>query len=138
MLLSTINTKGAQIQSRISRLKKAVQSAKPGICIERAVIWTRYHRNSRNRKKPPLIQMAEALREVLLNKSIQIYPDELIVGNFSSKRVGGSIFPELHGIMMMEDIFKFSTRKTNPLQISRDKVARVTTPMATPKTPRGR
>lgn len=119
MLSSTINTRAPQSQNRISRLKKTVQSAKPGICTERAVIWTRYHRDGRNRKKPPLIQMAEALRQVLLNKSIRIYPDELIVGNFSSKRVGGSIFPELHGIMMMEDIFKFSTRKTNPLQISR-------------------
>ncbi|MFQ5420552.1 MAG: pyruvate formate lyase family protein, partial [Anaerolineae bacterium] len=84
-----------------------------------AVIWTRYHQNAKNRKKPTLIQMAEALREVLLNKSIRIYPDELIVGNFSCKRVGGSLFPELHGLMMMEDIFKFPRRKVNPLQISR-------------------
>jgi len=55
---------------------------------------------------------------VLLNKTIRIYPDELIVGNFTSKRVGGQILPELLGVPVMEDIFKFSKRKTSPLQIS--------------------
>ncbi len=64
------------------------------------------------------IQMAEALRRVLLEKSIRIHPHELIVGNFSSKRVGGSIYPELHGVVVMQDLLKFSGRKTNPLEIS--------------------
>jgi formate C-acetyltransferase len=62
--------------------------------------------------------MAEALRQVLLEKTIRIYPDELVVGNFSSKRVGGSIYPELHGVVVMQDLLKFSKRKTNPLEIS--------------------
>lgn len=62
--------------------------------------------------------MAEALGRVLAEKSIRIWPDEIIVGNFSSKRVGGSLFPELHGLPVMLDIFKFSGRKTNPLQVS--------------------
>lgn len=109
-------------QERIERLKKAVQNASPGVCPERALLWTRYFRNRKNRNKPPAIQMAEALREVLLKKTVRIYPDELVVGNFSSKRVGGSIYPELHGIVVMQDLFKFSTRKTNPLQISKDEI----------------
>jgi pyruvate formate-lyase/glycerol dehydratase family glycyl radical enzyme len=109
-------------QKRIERLKKAVQSASPGVCPERALLWTRYFRNRENRKKPPVIQMAEALRDVLLQKTIRIYPDELIVGNFSSKRVGGSIYPELHGLVVMQDLFKFSTRKNSPLQISREEI----------------
>lgn len=109
-------------QERIERLKKAVQHASPGVCPERALLWTRYFRNRENRKKPLAIQMAEALREVLLKKTVRIYPDELVVGNFSSKRVGGSIYPELHGIVVMQDLFKFSTRKTNPLQISKDEI----------------
>jgi formate C-acetyltransferase len=104
---------------RIARLKHAVQSAPPGVCAERAVLWTEYHRDRANRRKPAAIQMAQALQKVLLQKSIRIYPDELLVGNFSSRRVGGSIYPELHGVPMLEDLFRFSTRKTNPLQISR-------------------
>ena len=103
---------------RIQRLKEAVQGARPGVCTQRARIWTRYHRQAANRRKPAVIQMAEALREVLGEKTIAIYPEELIVGNFSSKRVGGSIYPELHGVPMLEDLLKFPRRKTNPLQIT--------------------
>jgi formate C-acetyltransferase len=105
-------------RTRIERLRDAVQNAAPGICTDRALLWTSYYKNPNNRKKPAAVQMAEALREVLLNKKITIYPDELIVGNFSSRRVGGSLFPELHGIPVMMDTFKFSKRETNPLQIS--------------------
>lgn len=103
---------------RTERLKQAVQSAKPGVCTDRAVLWTEYFRKRSNRSKPTMIQMAEAMSHFLGNKRIAIYPDELIVGNFTSKRVGGSIYPELHGVTMLEDLFKFSGRDTNPLDIS--------------------
>lgn len=104
---------------RIAALKHAVQEFEPGICTERAVFWTDYCRNRENRKKPVCLQIAEALRHVLQKKTIRIYPGELIVGNFTSKRVGGEILPELLGVPVMEDIFKFPKRQTNPLQISR-------------------
>jgi formate C-acetyltransferase len=104
-------------KGRIARLKHAVQSAKPSVCAERALIWTDYHRKAANRRKSPYVQMAEALSDVLLKKSIAIFPDELIVGNYTSKRVGGSIYPELHGVPVMLDIFRFSRRKTNPLAV---------------------
>lgn len=107
---------------RIARLKQAVQESRPGVCTERALIWTRYFRSPENRRKPPLIQIAEALREVLLQKTIRIYPDELLVGNFSSKRVGGSIYPELHGLVVLQDLLRFSKRKTSPLQISGEEI----------------
>ena len=109
-------------KDRITRLKKAVQSYQPGVCAERAAIWTRYFRKKGNRKKHICIQMAEALREVLLKKTVRIYPDELIVGNFSSKRVGGSIYPELHGVVVLQDLFRFSKRKVNPLEISKKEI----------------
>ena len=30
---------------RIDRLKEAVQTSRPGVCTERALIWTRYFKN---------------------------------------------------------------------------------------------
>jgi pyruvate formate-lyase/glycerol dehydratase family glycyl radical enzyme len=111
--------------NRVLRLKKAVQSAQPGICTERAVIWTGYFKQPANRKKHVHIQIAEALQAVLIDKSIKIYADELIVGNFSSKRVGGSIFPELHGVAVLADICKFAKRETNPLAVSRKEILRL-------------
>jgi formate C-acetyltransferase len=120
MPLSTTDGRNANGRlDRIERLKAAVQESPPGVCTERAVLWTRYHRDPANRRKPAAIQMAEALRGVLARKSIAIYPHELIVGNFTSKRVGGSLYPELHGLPVLEDLFKFPNRPTNPLQITR-------------------
>ncbi len=107
-----------QRPERIERLKNAVQSSQPGVCPERALIWTKYYKKKENRKKRPAIQIAEVMREYLMNKKITIYPDELITGNYSSKRVGGSIYPELHGVIVLFDLFKFSRRKTAPLRIS--------------------
>lgn len=100
-------------------MKNDILSAGHSICTERATIYTEYFKKTSNRRKPVDIQMAEALGKVLREKSIKIYPKELIVGNFSSKRVGGSIYPELHGFAVMLDLFKFSTRKVTPLQINR-------------------
>ena len=105
--------------NRITRLKTDILNAEHSICPERAIIWTKYFKNSANRKKPVDIQMAEALASVLNEMTITIYPEELIVGNFSSKRVGGSIYPELHGFAVLLDIFKFPSRKVNPLKLSK-------------------
>ena len=114
MQSSTSKRRETGASGRITRLRAAVQGAAPAICTERALLWTAYHRDRENRKKHPPVRMAEALREVLLNKTISIYPDELIVGNFTSKRVGGSIYPELHGVPVMIDLFRFNTRKDQP------------------------
>jgi len=105
--------------NRISCLKRQVQEYERGICSERALLWTEYFKNKANRKKPIIVQMAEALRYVLMNKSVKIYPDELILGNFTSLRVGGIIYPELHGVPVMLDVFKYPKRTVNPLRISR-------------------
>ena len=104
---------------RITRLKTAVHSTAPAICPERPLIWTKYFKDRKNRKKTRYIRQAEALREVLLNKSVAIYPDELIVGNCTSQRVSGSIYPELHGVAILREIFSFPKRRTNPFRISR-------------------
>ncbi len=112
------DTPAKQETKRISILRKAVLDADYSICTERAVIWTDYFKNSANKTKAIDIQMAEALARVLREKAITIYPQELIVGNFSSKRVGGSIYPELHGFAVLLDLFKFSSRKVNPLKIN--------------------
>jgi formate C-acetyltransferase len=78
---------------RVEALKKAVQSETNGACIERALLWTEYDKDKRNRGKTPAVRIAEATRHVLNHKSVKIYPRELIVGNFTSKRVAGFCYP---------------------------------------------
>ncbi len=105
---------------RVWRLRAAVQEEKPKVCAERALLWTEYFRKGLGKKGIPRIaRQAEALRYVLRNKEALIYPDELLVGCFSSKRVGGSLLPELHGVAMMEDLLRFDRRELNPLEIER-------------------
>ncbi len=103
---------------RIKRLKKAVMDERPGVCAERALIWTAYHKDPANRKKPEPVKMAEALSKVLGEKRLAIHDDELVVGNFTSRRVGGSIFPELHGTAVLLDLLRIPFRKTAPLSLA--------------------
>ena len=105
---------------RINMLKQTVNDAKPGLCGERALTWTKYFKNKENREKHMYVQIAEALSLVLFEKSITIYPDELLVGNYSSYRVGGSPQPELSGILTLLEAFSIHKRKVNPLQISKE------------------
>lgn len=100
---------------RITSLKETLHRNKPAICPERALLWTDYFKKKTNREKPVAIQIAEAVRHVLLNKTVHIYPDELIVGNYTSKRVGGIIYPELAGMGTLLEIYKIHKRKVNPL-----------------------
>jgi len=114
---SCTSTNQPLFPQRVQRLREAVCSATPSICVERARLVTQYFRDRRNRNKPVIIRKAEALRQVLKNRSARIYPDELLVGSFSSYRVGGSLFPELHGVAVCEDLLAFNTRSLNPLHL---------------------
>ncbi|MFN8237646.1 MAG: pyruvate formate lyase family protein [Chitinophagales bacterium] len=114
---STSERSAAQTD-RLHFLKDQVTSSPYAICIERAMLITDYFKDKSNLSKPVVIQKAEALANVLTHKSVRIYPDELIVGSTTSKRVAGPLYPELHGLPVMEDLLSFTNRKVNPLQIS--------------------
>ena len=117
----------ALFSERVWRLRARVQTAEPTICAERALLVTEYFKERRNRKKPMVIQKAEALAHILGKRRARVYDHELLVGCFSSKRVGGSLLPELHGVAILEDLTRFQTRKVNPLRLgARDKWALAT------------
>jgi len=103
---------------RLDKLKKAIEDYPKSICIERALLVTEYFKDKKNKKKPVIIQKAEAFSYILKNKSVKIYENELIVGTTTSKRVAGPIFPELHGLSVMTDLLKFNKREVNPLKIT--------------------
>ena len=123
----TKNVVGQSLEdgARVARLKKAVDEATYGGCIERAVLWSEYYMDEANDGKSTAVQIAEATRHVLANKTVKIYPDELIVGNFTAKRVAGICYPELGGLGIMIGVDKLPTRKVNPLEISEDEQAKL-------------
>lgn len=113
--------------SRLNKLKDDVTSFPYSVCIERAVRITEYFKIKDNRKKPIVIQKAEALAHLLRNKKCLIYDHERIVGTTTSKRVAGPLYPELHGLPVMEDLLSFSNRKLNPLQIEKPEINKLAT-----------
>lgn len=107
----------AALSERVLALDSAIRAAPPHVCAERAVLVTRSCR-ARREPLPPGVRSAMALRYVLERKAVRIYPRELLVGCFTAHRVGGSIYPELHGVAMLEDLLSFHRRPVNPLAIT--------------------
>ncbi len=109
-------TSPTPLPSRLFALDRAIRSAKPGLCAERALSVTRYFKGQ-NGERPMAIQKAEALCAILREKTVRIWPGELLVGNFTCHRVGGGLYPELHGVAMLEDLLAMDSRQINPLQV---------------------
>jgi formate C-acetyltransferase len=108
-----------ELSGRVRALHDDVRSAPHTLSAERAVLVTRYFGRRANRSKPMLVQKAEALAEVLRHKHVCIHPRELLVGCFTPHRVGGELYPELHGVAMIEDLFRFARRRVNPFSVSK-------------------
>lgn len=109
---------GAKISERVRALHQAVLETAPAVCAERAVLVTRFHKTRRRRTEPALLRQARALEHVLRHKVPHIYPLERLVGGFTQHRVGGGIFPELHGVPVLEDLWRFERRLVNPLTVT--------------------
>lgn len=111
------------LSERVMAIDAEIRATPRALCAERAVLLTRYFRDeerwpSRRDSSSMVVGKAGALAYLLRNKRICIHPRELLVGNFTSHRVGGGLFPELHGLAMMEDLFRFPNRPVNPLAVS--------------------
>lgn len=59
------------------------------------------------------------MKEILAKKSAIIYENELLVGNFTSKRIGANLYNEwLSGIGLFFEGLIINRRKYNPFKIS--------------------
>ncbi|MFC1884775.1 pyruvate formate lyase family protein [Thermodesulfobacteriota bacterium] len=103
---------------RFEKIKNDLFSNPVFLCTERARLITRYFRKFDDPKEPVNIRKAKAFRYLLKNKSVKIYPNELIVGNVGSKRKSAIIHPELAGVFMCQELLWIDRRKTTPFQIS--------------------
>jgi len=100
---------------RFQRIKKELLGSRVYLCPERAYLVTDFFKHHDDPSKPMIIRRAMATRYILQNKSVKIYPDELIVGNMGSCRISALIQPELSGVFMGADIPRIDKRKTTPL-----------------------
>ena len=105
----------AERTERFQRIKKEMLGSRVHLCPERAYLVTEFSRRHDDPSKSIIIRRAMATRYILQNKSVHIYPDELIVGNMGSYRISALMQPELSGVFMGTDIPRIDKRKTTPL-----------------------
>ncbi len=108
---------------RVYDIQNAIRESGHSLCFEVSRLKTKYYRKN-GFKKPAPIHRAERLAYVLKNKKVNIYPDELLVGNFTSKRRGGQVWEEHYGILFMSILHQINRQTPVSFQCSfRDKLS---------------
>ena len=87
----------AKFTGRVLRIQKAIRESPRGICFEVSRLKTEYYKKYDGFKKPVHIHRAQRLHYVLARKKLTVYPEELLVGNYTGKRVAGQIWEEQYG-----------------------------------------
>jgi len=95
---------------RVDDIHRAIRESDYEVCIESAELKTAFHKKH-GFSKPLAVQRANALRYQLNRKKVTVYPDELLVGNFTSKRVGGSVWVEYFGATMVITLWNIDRQK---------------------------
>lgn len=91
------------ITSRITKIREEIVSAKPILSSERAVLVTEAYMATEN--EPMVIRRAKALKKVLEEMTINIWDNELIVGNHGTNgRRSAPVFPEWGTYWLEEEL----------------------------------
>ncbi len=95
---------------RVHDLKKAIRDSGYAVCLESARLKTEFYKRH-GFSAPVAVQRANVLRYLLNHKTITVYPDELLVGNFTAQRVGGNIWVEYFGTAMLVNLWRIDRQK---------------------------
>ncbi len=108
----------AKFTERVYKIQNAIRESDYYLCIESSELKTEYYKKN-GFNKPTPVHRAERLSYLLNNKSINIYENELLVGNFTSRRVGGQVWEEHYGIMLASIIHQIDKQKPVSFKISK-------------------
>jgi pyruvate formate-lyase/glycerol dehydratase family glycyl radical enzyme len=101
--------------ARGMKRREACIDAVPEICVERARFITEAYRKYESERV--VIKRAKALEYILERMSIYIQPQELLVGNHSSRLRAAPIFPEYDVEFIEQEIREFPTRQGDPFVV---------------------
>lgn len=113
---------GVTATDRINRIRETLIEAEPIICPERAVIWTESYKKTE--EQPSVIRAAMALHDTLSQMSIQIYEDELLVGNQGSARRAAPLHPQIN-LWFLNELDTFEKREGSRFKISEEAKAQI-------------
>jgi formate C-acetyltransferase len=101
---------------RIRRLKRAFNLAQPSLCIERAALYTRAHREHAGESAQ--VRSALGFLATCSELPVTIFEDELIVGNPGAARRAGSVDPELSWRWIEAELDDFESRGQDPYRVT--------------------
>lgn len=115
--------KKAVFTKRVNDIRNDIRESDYHLCLEVSKLKTKFYKKH-GFKKPTPLHRAERLSYVLKNKKTVIYPGELLVGNFTSKRVGAQAWEEHFGVLLGSIIHQINRQTPVSFQISlKDKLA---------------
>jgi pyruvate formate-lyase/glycerol dehydratase family glycyl radical enzyme len=103
--------------TRVYAIQSAIRTSQHSLCLESSFLKTDFCKRN-GLHKPSPVHRAERLAHVLKNKSIIVYPHELLVGNFTSKRRGAQLWEEHSGVAMGLILHRIHRQKPIPFQCS--------------------
>lgn len=107
----------APISPRVEAIRRDIREAGYAVCIESAELKTEYCR--RHGFGAPLpVRRAGLLRHMLNRRTIAVHPHELLVGNFTSKRVAGNVWVEYFGALAALNLWNIDRQTPVPFQCS--------------------
>ena len=108
------------IPARIDRLKTKILSQPRFASVEQAQIITESYK--KHNGKPRIIQRAYALKDALDKMTINVEPEELIVGNRTAGVRSGVVFPEAGSSWVDREFDTLPTRPQDRFEVNvRDK-----------------
>lgn len=97
----------AEFTQRVIGVQQDIRNAGRALCMEVGKLKTQFYRKN-GFNEPTHIHRAKRLKYVLENKTVKIYPNELLVGNFTSKRCAGQIWEEQYGVLDISFLYKIN------------------------------
>jgi len=90
----------------------------PEICLDRAKLITESYKETES--LPQIIRVAKAFEKVLKEMKIYIQPEELLVGNLSSKPMAAPIYPEFGVTFIERELNEFEKRPFDRFIVSEE------------------
>jgi len=104
----SMSKENMKLSKRMEAYRQRVLYSKPTLCSERAVFYTEAYKEHED--KPVIMKRAFALKKTLNGMTLRIEPEELIVGNHSSRIYAAPIFPEYAVEWVRNEIHEFEHR----------------------------
>jgi formate C-acetyltransferase len=107
----------ADFTPRVRAIHRAIKGSKRSLCLEVSKLKTQFYKKN-GFSEPTPIHRAKRLSYVLRRKKVIVYPKELLVGTFTSKRLGSQLWEEYHGNLAVLYMHNINHQKPIPFQIS--------------------